>query len=253
MAAREDTSLVDVARLLAQDPAISARLMVLANSTLYRASTPAGNVEQAIGRLGISATATMVQMIANRSLYLSNHRNWAPLLEQLWLESLATAWASRLLAGKIGLDAPDTTFSVGLLRNAGKLILLQSLAAMNPDAVELDTMEGIQDVQGFLNQNHARFGAALLKRWGFGENYQHAALHGDKPEKAGAFTRELLTVHLADQIAHATGGEAIAQMIEKNAVAKFLALDRQAIEEIHSATLQAVSACHGDMTPSRLR
>ena len=51
---RDDTSLKDVADIIGQDPAISARIIRVANSAIYSRGVPAGTVNAAISRIGLS-------------------------------------------------------------------------------------------------------------------------------------------------------------------------------------------------------
>ncbi|MEM7292001.1 MAG: HDOD domain-containing protein, partial [Pseudomonadota bacterium] len=58
-----DISIEDIALIVQNDPAISARLVQVANSALYRGLTKVENLRMVVGRLGLKATQNLVTMI----------------------------------------------------------------------------------------------------------------------------------------------------------------------------------------------
>ena len=96
MADREDASLVEVADVMAADPAISSRILKFANSADFGASGEITTLRQAVTRLGLRAIK-----VTALSFSLMNERDSAqcpgfdPNL--FWANSLANAVATKML------------------------------------------------------------------------------------------------------------------------------------------------------------
>jgi HD-like signal output (HDOD) protein/AmiR/NasT family two-component response regulator len=238
MAARAEVSVGEVAQLLSQDAAISAKLLRLANSAAYGAHEVA-TVLQAIERLGIDAVGRMVEVVSNQSLYLSGKRAWRPLLDELWTRNLACAFACQGLAREAGVASPGALFSVGLLHDVGKLLLVQVMADLDPEGAQIASPEDARAIRELLEREHAHPGAELLKLWCFGGIYRDAALHHEDPGRAPALTKELLVVHAAYRLA---AGES-PERIEAGPAARFLGLDATALAAARRRCDEAVERC----------
>lgn len=166
----------EIAYLLSQDAAISSRLISLSNSIIYRGVTENQNLEQAINRLGLDVTRQAVDAIANRRLYAATSSRFRRHVETLWEHSLSCAHAAEILAELKHVELSEDPFTLGLLHDIGKLILLQVLGE-----ISVSTGETLAepDLEETLNSLHGQFGAALLERWQFSSVYQQVALHHD--------------------------------------------------------------------------
>ena len=85
-------------------------------------------LEHAIARLGLRVTTQYVEIIANRSLYTAKNKKYAVLLKDLWEHVLSCAHASHILANLLGLQHVDEVFTMALLHDICKLLIIQALA-----------------------------------------------------------------------------------------------------------------------------
>ncbi len=156
----------DLAEIIEQEPTISLRLLTIANSALYGGAGRVTKIKQAVSRIGTKETQSIVTAIASRNLYQTDNKLIAVIIEQLWQHSLATAYAARAIAKDLELAEADKYFLMGLVHDIGKTLLLQALSDIilkTPGSYDLgEIMTSIQEI-------HAEFGAALLKRWEFPE------------------------------------------------------------------------------------
>lgn len=190
--------------LLKQDVGIYSKLMSISNSPYYCGLTPNRTLEQAISRLGLKTTKNYVEIISNRSLYTTSNKKYKDILKKLWEHSLSCAYASEILSNHMQHKAPDEVFTMGLLHDIGKLLLLQI-------AIEMDT-KGIygqaidpSELTGTLDTYHGVFGGSLLKKWNFPPEYAYICQYHNNIEKADNMTKELMIIHLANLIAKSLG------------------------------------------------
>lgn len=201
---RINSDLEQMAELLKQDMVISSKLIRAANSAMYRGYGLVNNVEQAMGRLGISTTEKLVNVATNRRLYVTDNQKYSQVIGNLWQHSLASAFSADLLAQSLDHKLVIDPFTAGLLHDIGSLALIQIIAEMEkqkhfPQEIShgalLDTV----------SRYHAVFGAKLLKKWNFGPSFTDTALCHNNLEKADSQTTEILVIHLGNRLAKASG------------------------------------------------
>lgn len=193
----QGATILQITDLLKQDVGISSKLLSISNSPYYSGLTQNKTLEQAVSRLGLKTTKNYVEIISNRSLYTTNNKKYRDLLKKLWEHSLSCAYASEILSGLLHLKAPDEVFTMGLMHDIGKLLLMQV-------AIELETSgayeEGIDrgELIETLDAYHGSFGGSLLKKWKFPEEYSQLAQSHDALEDTDTVSKEFMVVHLAN-------------------------------------------------------
>jgi len=234
----------EVASLIGQDPLLAMKLLQMANSALYAGGgAPITTVENAISRIGMRSMVNVVEIVANRSLYMSENHVWLSALTRHWENGLTCAWASRILAERLRFPGPDGIFSLGLLCGVGRLVLLHVLAQVDPEGGNLATPEKQQATLAFVEANHARFGAAIMKRWELGQNFRDAALHAEDPLQMPEPSREMLAVHAGLRVARWDGApEGLSDLTANPVIAK-LGLAAEQLTEMRDQALANVEVC----------
>lgn len=166
---REDTSIQDLAKAIQTDPALSGRLLKLANSAYLGVRRPVVAIEDAIRLLGMQAIrhfALGISVLSN----CSHGRCEGFDYRSFWSHSLATALAAQALAHLDRAVAPEESFTCGLLARVGQL----ALASIYPDAYAavLLSVPG-EDEPALIACEREKFAAdhreltgALLEDWG---------------------------------------------------------------------------------------
>lgn len=168
LASDESASIQDLVRVIEQDPGISARLLMLANSPSFRVTEEeVTNLNRAVVFLGLREVRIMALGISLR--HTLPLQKGDPQFYQYWRMSLHRAVLARLLAQRLGLDMAEDMFVAGLMLELGLPLMLSAL--------EPGQTEGFVGVSAGLGAQleweHQRFGidhrmvgAATLKQWG---------------------------------------------------------------------------------------
>lgn len=201
---KSGANLHKIGELLKQDPAISSKLIRISNSSFYRGITENTTVEQAVNRLGIITTKQTVDALAGRSLYQDAHPEYTEVVEKLWEHSLSCAHACQIIVEFKGLKLAEDAFTMGLLHDIGKLMLLRVVGELERNGKE-ETATDARELLATVDAHHGKAGGVLLKKWLFpGVFVQVAELH-DEAEKVLSPSRDLLVVHLANVIVKSMG------------------------------------------------
>jgi diguanylate cyclase (GGDEF)-like protein len=134
----EDYSTKDIAETIQADPALTGRLLKLANSALSGSVVPITTVEESTMRLGVRS----VRNVALGLSLVSGNREGACKsfdYDHYWADSLARAVAAKLLSARSGLQVPAEMYVCGLLSNIGSLALACAYPKEYSDQIEAVT------------------------------------------------------------------------------------------------------------------
>lgn len=191
----EDASIDDIARQIAADPALTAKLLRLANSAYFHVSRTIGTVDDALRMLGF----VMVRNLVLGSGMAAAFRNTPGLdLKQFWRYNLYTACAARWLARQ-GHGNGDLAFTLGLMHGIGQL----QMHAVAPAAVApLDAQMNVLGAgraaleQAQLGFHYGDVSAELAKLWNFPKSLIAALRDVPQPLASAEFSDAAAWVHL---------------------------------------------------------
>jgi len=198
-----DASAGELAREIVQDPALSAAVLVLANSPVFRGYSQIQTVKDAVARLGVQEVARMAAALSTRSLYRAELRaafaTFGPVWNRLFYHSVTVARVATAHAQRARRSNPDSVYVAGMLHDVGKSIALRSLAALAFDGrVALADGRAIDRV---LHRVHVEVGGEVHKEWGLPDHLTEVAVHHHDAEIAPSpFARELHLVRLTSAL-----------------------------------------------------
>ena len=161
---KDSYSAAEIAELLSQDTALTARLLQLANSPLYRSRNEIISLQQAVTRLGVRIVKDLVVMLAIKQAFNTSNRNIENQFREIWQTSIDVAAISRVLAKtQSGMDAEQAVLA-GLIHNIGTLPIIE-MANRQPSLVaEPDNLLSI------IREIQAPLGEKILSFWNFPQN-----------------------------------------------------------------------------------
>ncbi|MCU7845679.1 MAG: HDOD domain-containing protein [Candidatus Thiodiazotropha sp. (ex Monitilora ramsayi)] len=157
----EKSSAKEVADIIANDAALSARLLHVANSPLYRGRVQIDNLQMAVSRLGIRLVRSLVVSLIMQQIFQATNDLLDKKFRQVWEESVQIAAFSRILAGNHEHLDKDQAMLAGLIHNIGALPVL----AMAENYDEL--LEDEKELDRVIESLSPEIGSRILKMWDF--------------------------------------------------------------------------------------
>lgn len=230
----EDVDLGTLARDLKQDPALSARVLRLANSGYYGVGRTIAAIDDAVTLIGLNALRTLV--IAS-GVQGSLARVPGMNLNAFWTHALLTAEVARQLARPAGVP-PELAYSSGLMHRIGQVLIAMAhpevIVRIERDWRRLPVAELCEEERMLLSFDHTEAGAALAEHWHFPARIVTSLRQYVDPMQETADPCAGI-VHIAAQIAQGCEeGEASGIILDylPEELSERLALDRAALKAI---------------------
>ncbi len=160
-----DMGIAQLSKAISADPALSARLLQVANSPFFRCMTPSSNLNNAISRLGGMCVRNIVTSLVMAQLYKTNISG--PIkgyMKDLWEHSTNVAAYSNVIARNFTMLDAEEAMLTGLVHSIGALPILTSASADEELSQDFDT------VVDLVTEFHTDIGKITLEEWGFPEN-----------------------------------------------------------------------------------
>jgi HD-like signal output (HDOD) protein/ActR/RegA family two-component response regulator len=200
----------NVGKIIARDPAMTAKLLQLVNSAFFGLSRTISNPTEAVFHLGMQTVRSLALGVHIFSEFEEFHATKLP-LQALMEHSLRTADLAQRIAQHEQVDtcSTDDAFAAGLLMDIGRLIIAQNLIPESARIRELAQRDGKpiwEAERELLGVSHAEVGGYLLALWGLPIAIVEAVLHHHHPARCKtANFSPLVCVHVANALAYQAG------------------------------------------------
>lgn len=199
-----NSSADDIAHLIGQDPALTARLIKLVNSPFYNFPSQIDTLSMAVTVLGTRQLRDLViatTVVNNFKIPSKINFN----LEIFWCHSISTGIAARTMALAQNIPNSERLFITGLLHDIGKMIMAlllpretESLNKVNKNAnLQIENPE--EQIFGF---THSHLANELLASWHFPESISQPILHHHDLDSKKEFQTDTAILHVANVIAN---------------------------------------------------
>jgi len=200
----DDSSLGELAELIQLDPALTSKLLRMANSAFFGMGGRVSSIEEAMTVVGLTNTRGFV--LADVLMGQFKKDPWSQMnLKEFWTTSLCMACTCSVLALRTALPpepvlltvpgtpdeqvlapakdfpqrpavSPNVAFSVGLLHRIGVLVLSASLGDTYRELLKerLPNEELVQQERTLFDTDHAKVGSELLRYWNLPSSTQSA-------------------------------------------------------------------------------
>lgn len=159
-----EPDLQEVARIASSDVAIAATLLRNANSARYGGDQPVRSVGQAMNRLGLDLTVTLLTEVLLRQAVRADH----PRLKRFWEQSAQRAAAMHFLAQQLPGVAPELAHLHGLFCHVGVPVLLQRMPGYSGTLMEAQARRDrsmVATENASHRTDHAVVGALVARVW----------------------------------------------------------------------------------------
>src|SRR6185436_9406195 len=196
-----------VARLVAKDPALCARILQTVNSATFAPGQRITSAHEAVLFLGAERIKAII--LFEETVAPLKNTVWPGFcLSELWRHSMSVAGLATKIARmeKVGPEVGDMGFTAGILHDLGKLVFLANMPAQYAKALDHATRQKVplKDAEEqVLGVNHADLGGLLLESWALPQDLINAVGWHHQPSLSGGRVFSSLTaVHVADVIDH---------------------------------------------------
>jgi HD-like signal output (HDOD) protein len=195
----EDASLEEVSDLITRDPAISAKLLRLANSAQFGLPRGVSTIEDAIVMVGMNKVRTLAL-----GACLSGSFSQVPGLDEhtFWKTSMACAGYAEWLARKVGVEV-QMAWLTGMMVRLGEVLIAQAEPKTLLEIEKMPQTPGVrwQREKSLVGFTEGQITAELAHRWNFPMQMVQALRTCADPLVDQAYSRLGAVVHLAGLLA----------------------------------------------------
>jgi HD-like signal output (HDOD) protein len=195
----DDASAKDVAAIIARDPALTAKLMRLANSARFGFSRTVSSLDDAVALAGMShiRTLALAACFAEAFPQLPGLDS-----EEFWKSSMACAGYAKWLATGVGADSGQAWLA-GMMLRLGELLIYQVAPAEFAQIEELPHLPGgrWEREQRLLGFSEGQITAELGRRWNFPAKIVDALKGASDPLATRPFCQLAGIIHVASLLA----------------------------------------------------
>lgn len=175
----------DLKMAVEADPALTARMLRIVNSSFYGLKSKVTNVLQAISYLGFLETRNLAVSAVVADIFRTDEKVGSYSRMQLWRHMVSVGVVSRIVATRFDVANFEDAFLAGVLHDLGIILFdqyahahfVEVLESIGPET-KLATRE--REVFGF---DHCDLGARIAEVWGFAPSiievirHHHASDH----------------------------------------------------------------------------
>jgi len=229
---RDDVDVDQVALTVAQDPALSARLLRVANSPFFGLPGEITSINQACMTLGMNTVRNLAVAVGVGSCFNSD-KDGREEQSRLWQQAMEKAIAAQALARCCGHNS-ETAFTAGMLHDLGKMVMVncfsddmkKTIAYQSSNGCELTVAE-----KTIFGMDNRELGGMLARHWDLPALIRQVITGPNEAEES--VTEPMVDiVTLADFISNGSVHDSTEELflsLPKNIVMR-LGLDRESVQ-----------------------
>jgi len=187
IAESEDSAIADLVKVISNDTALSARIIRVCNSPLFRGSRPIENLNMAVSRLGMAYTSSLAMGLAMEQMFQATSDMVDKRLRATWQTSTEVAGMCHVLAQHYTSLKPEQATLAGLVHLIGVLPILRYVE-------DRDIQISEEELDRVIEQLHPELGTTILNRWDFPKDLQKV------PTDYADFQRQVPAADYADLV-----------------------------------------------------
>ncbi|PCI06709.1 MAG: histidine kinase [Gammaproteobacteria bacterium] len=167
----ESSTTEQIANALSKDGALSARMIKVVNSPLYRSRTPIEDLHSAVTRLGLTLVRDLVMNLAMKQMFQATSDVLDKKFRKAWSTSVDVAAICQMMSVTMDDISKERALLAGLIHNIGSLPIL--MMAVNDD----DLFNDATALHSIIIQLQGPVGELILKNWHFSDNLVEVVKH----------------------------------------------------------------------------
>lgn len=188
VASHPDADIGSLCKVIQNDPAMTARIIRVANSPLLRASRVIEDIKSAVSRLGLNYTSNLATSLAMQQMFQATADAIDQRMRDNWTRSTEVAGIAHVLARHYTRLKPDQATLAGIVHKIGVLPILTYAEENRRLLRDLPALDALID------ELHPALGRRILEAWDFPPELVIV------PEQHLDFAREVAKADYADVV-----------------------------------------------------
>lgn len=211
-------SVKDIGQIIGKDPALSARLLKIVNSSIYGFQSRVDRVSRAVTIIGAEELKNLIFATSVVTKFRAIPTELVDMTD-FWLRSIKCSVIAKNLAVECSVLHGERLFLAGLLHDIGSLVFYHKLPEKSLEVL----MEAKHDrrlvpelEQKIIGFTHAELGSVLIKTWGFPESLYETLAYYLNPESTQVHKLDTYLLNLASRLADISlYGESVEDVLTK--------------------------------------
>ncbi len=175
-----EASVAELASIISSDAAMTARIIRVCNSPLFRGSREITSLNMAVSRLGMEYAANLAIGLAMEQMFQATTDMIDRRMREIWQTSTEVAGMANVLAQRYTRLKPDQATLAGLVHYIGALPVL---AYIEENSIAINNVI----LDNLIDTLHPAIGVRILRTWDFPEEIQivpkaHLDFKRERPE-----------------------------------------------------------------------
>ena len=162
-----ESNFSQIAKSIEKDPGLTAKIIQLANSTLFRQWNDVSEIRRMLVVLGMDNVRQIVISSAVHQFFANFGKEFGRHVEQTWVRAMVCSNLALRMAQLTGYQKPQEAYLAGLLYQVGQLLLL-----LNHQQTYQELLTQFEPSSAFcaleksaFGNDHCELGAALIESW----------------------------------------------------------------------------------------
>jgi putative nucleotidyltransferase with HDIG domain len=164
----ENANTDELAKVISNDQALTAKLLRVVNSPFYHVSSVVNSIPHAVILLGFRGVRDLALGLSTIETFKESEKNKFLPRQRFWEHSIGCALCCKAVADRIRYKNPEEAFVGGLLHDIGRMVFTQFFAGSFSDAVKESHMKRrpLVDLEKEeVGIPHTMVGKLLLQKW----------------------------------------------------------------------------------------
>lgn len=196
------TSVARIEKVVENDPAISAKILSVANSVFFGTKAQTKTLDNAIMRIGFDNLKSIALGISVMTVLQDGESGKGFDYKRVYNHSVTVGFVATLISRKLKQDFSDEIMINGMLHDLGYLVMNKFFPEMYGEVLALFEKEGslIEAEKKVLEFTHADIGHWLAEKWNLPTTVLDTTLYHHTPSLAKRNSKRAAVIHLADYI-----------------------------------------------------
>ena len=170
---QSDVDIDQISRLMQLDPALSARLMKVANNPVTRGSSPIRSMRDVVVRIGLKMTRSLVLSFSAAQLFNSKHPVLKKQMKKFYAHSIEIASICHSLGTRVNSLEADELLLAGLIHDIGVIPVITYIEKTGLEFTDESEIESL------INSLRVAVGVMVVKSWDLPKEMLNVVAHAE--------------------------------------------------------------------------